>query len=101
VTIKEKTQSSRIPEKTSDRIANEEVPSSERRTVTTARTTKAEKVIAMLREPKGATLRAIMAATDWQSHSVRGFISAQLIKKRKLRVRSFQRSEERVYKLSR
>jgi hypothetical protein len=64
-------------------------------------TTKVAKVIALLREPKGATLQTIMAATGWQSHSVRGFISAQLIKKRKLRVRSFKRAEERVYKISR
>jgi hypothetical protein len=42
-----------------------------------------------------------MAATGWQPHSVRGFISAQLMKKRKLRVKSFKRADERVYKISR
>jgi hypothetical protein len=56
-------------------------------------------VIALLQEPNGATLQAIMTATGWQSHSVRGFISGQLIKKRKLRVRSFERAGERVYKI--
>jgi hypothetical protein len=38
-----------------------------------------------------------MAATGWQAHSVRGFISGQLIKKLGLRVRSFRRDGERVY----
>jgi len=61
--------------------------------------TKAEMIIALLQKPSGATLQAIMTATGWQSHSVRGFISGQLIKKRKLRVRSFQREGERVYKI--
>jgi Protein of unknown function (DUF3489) len=63
--------------------------------------TKADKIVALLREPSGATLKAIMAATAWQPHSVRGFISAQLIKKRKLRVKSFKRDGERVYKIPR
>jgi len=38
-----------------------------------------------------------MAATQWQAHSVRGFISGQLAKKMGLRVKSFQRDGERVY----
>jgi len=63
--------------------------------------TKAAIVIALLQEPSGATLKAIMAATGWQSHSVRGFISAQLLKKRKLKVKSFKREGERVYKIPR
>jgi nicotinamidase-related amidase len=63
--------------------------------------TKAATIIALLREPSGGTLKAIMAATGWQSHSVRGFISAQLVKKRKLKVKSFKRNGERVYKIPR
>ena len=55
----------------------------------------------LLREPSGGTLKAIMEATGWQPHSVRGFISAQLIKKRKLKVKSFKRNGERVYKIPR
>ena len=61
--------------------------------------TKAARVIALLKEPSGATIKAIMVATGWQSHSVRGFISAQLTKKLGLRVQSFARSEERVYRI--
>ena len=39
--------------------------------------TKSELVIALLKQPSGATLQEIMAATGWQAHSVRGFISVQ------------------------
>jgi hypothetical protein len=58
---------------------------------------KTAKVIELLRQPTGASLKAIMVATGWQVHSVRGFISGQLGKKMGLRVRSFQRDGERVY----
>lgn len=61
--------------------------------------TKAASVIALLREPTGATLKAIMAMTGWQPHSVRGFISAQLTKRLGLRVQSFTRDGERVYRI--
>ena len=61
--------------------------------------TKAARVIALLQEPSGATIKAIMAVTGWQPHSVRGFISAQLTKKLGLRVQSFLRDGERVYRI--
>ena len=62
-------------------------------------TTKTARVIALLEQPEGATLQAIMKATGWQAHSVRGFVSGQLAKKMGLRIRSFSRDGERVYKL--
>src|SRR6266566_3120876 len=63
--------------------------------------TKMAKVIALLQQPEGATLQAIVRATGWQTHSVRGFISGQLKKKLSLKVRSFQRDGERVYSIKR
>jgi hypothetical protein len=55
-------------------------------------------VIAMLSRKDGATLEAIMKATEWQAHSVRGFISGALIKKAGLKVESFKRQDgERAY----
>jgi hypothetical protein len=59
--------------------------------------TKTAKIIALLKRPAGASLKALMRETGWQSHSVRGFISGQLGKKMGLRVRSFQYDGERVY----
>ena len=61
--------------------------------------TKSETVLALLRRPGGATLKAVMAATGWQAHSVRGFISGQLSKKMRLKVKSVKREGERVYSI--
>jgi hypothetical protein len=41
----------------------------------TDRTNKKAEVIAMMQRAKGATLDEIMKATDWQRHTVRGFVS--------------------------
>lgn len=59
--------------------------------------TKKDQIIALLHQPSGATLSSIMAATGWQAHSVRGFVSGHLINKMHLRVKSFRQGGERVY----
>jgi len=61
--------------------------------------TKTALIISLLEHPSGATLRALMDHTGWQSHSIRGFLSAQLHKKRGLRIKSFTRNGERVYRI--
>ena len=71
------------------------------RKVSSGEGTKTEQVIALLKAPAGATLKALMAATGWQAHSVRGFISAQLVKRMGLRVTSIKRDGERVYLIRR
>ena len=59
-------------------------------------------VLEMLKRPDGVTLADIMAATDWQVHSVRGFISGSLGKKMGLTVESFKRSDGvRAYRIGR
>ena len=63
------------------------------------RMNKTEVVLRMLRQPEGATLKALMRATKWQAHSVRGFLSAQVSKRLGLEIRSFRRDGERVYAL--
>jgi len=41
----------------------------------TEHSNKKAEVIAMMKRAKGATLAEIMAATKWQAHTVRGFVS--------------------------
>ena len=58
-------------------------------------------VLDLLRRKDGATMAEIAKATDWQNHSIRGFISGNLTRKMGLTVES-TRSEtgERTYKIA-
>jgi len=64
--------------------------------------TKTAKVLAMLHQTKGATVKELMKATGWQAHSVRGFLSGTLGKKMGLALESSKGEDgERVYKVAR
>jgi hypothetical protein len=62
---------------------------------------KQAQVIAMLRRPQGATVDAIIAATGWQRHTVRGVISGALKKKLGLAIVSEKAAGgTRVYRIA-
>jgi hypothetical protein len=61
--------------------------------------TKRARIIAMLRTPAGATIAAMTAATDWQPHSVRGFLAGVVRKKLGLNLVTEQTEKGRVYRI--
>ena len=60
---------------------------------------KGAKILALIGRPKGATLAEIMKATDWQKHSIRGFLSTAA-KKHGLKIESTKtEAGDRVYQI--
>lgn len=62
--------------------------------------TKKATVLEMLRRKEGATIAEIAKATNWQNHSIRGFISGTVTKKMGLEVDSAKNEGgERTYRI--
>jgi hypothetical protein len=61
--------------------------------------TKHARIVTMLRAPAGTTIAAIMTATEWQQHSVRGFLAGVIRKKLGLNLVSEQSDKGRIYRI--
>jgi hypothetical protein len=60
---------------------------------------KQDKIITLLRRPKGATLDVLVKETQWQKHSVRGFLAGTVRKKLKLPLLSEKIDGVRTYRI--
>ena len=57
-------------------------------------------VIGLLRRPQGSTIEAVMKATGWQQHSVRGFFAGVVRKKLGLKLLSEKPDGgDRIYRI--
>ena len=61
---------------------------------------KQARIIEMLRAPSGATIDAMVHATGWQPHSVRGFLAGIIRKKLGLNLLSAAAESGRIYQIT-
>jgi hypothetical protein len=54
----------------------------------------------MLQSPTGATIAAMMKATAWQQHSVRGFLAGVVRRRLKLKLSSKKIEGVRIYQVA-
>lgn len=64
-------------------------------------TNKTQQILGMLQRPNGASIAELTKATDWQAHSVRGFLAGKVRKKMGLDVTSTREDgKDRRYRIA-
>lgn len=63
--------------------------------------TKKSRVMALLGQPDGATMTELMAATGWQRHSIRAFLSRAVAQHIGRKVLAFRRDGDHAYRITR
>lgn len=69
------------------------------RNKTDKKSSKQSRVIEMLRSSTGMTIAAVMEATGWQQHSVRGFLAGVVQNKLGLKLSSEKIGGNRIYRI--
>jgi hypothetical protein len=62
--------------------------------------TKQEALLALLSQPAGTTINAMMRATGWQPHSIRGFLAGVVNRRLKLKLSSAKVDGVQVYRIT-
>lgn len=82
------------------RAKSSAMPAKQSKAETSARNTKQDRILSLLNQRSGATIPEMMQATDWQQHSVRGFLAGTVKKKLGLALTSSKSDGElRRYRL--